>query len=98
MPRCDEGVFGPKLVILCSQEKLLSVEVVQTVLQTNSGGQGENPKAFELNHVKELGKLPPYLRYKVGQQCEGPRARSIVWLQKRGGSDCLSKTQHYANS
>ena len=42
-----------------SREKPLNVEMFETVLQTDSGGQGENPKAIELNWAKELGKLTP---------------------------------------
>ena len=30
-----------------------------TVPQTDTGGQGENPKALERTVVKELGKLTP---------------------------------------
>ena len=48
-----------KIVVPCSQEKPLNVEAVETVPQTNSGGQGEYPKALELNQAKELGKLSP---------------------------------------
>ena len=32
---------------------------VVTVPQTNTGGQGENPKALERTLLKELGKLTP---------------------------------------
>ena len=32
---------------------------VVTVLQTNTGGRGENPKALERTLLKELGKLTP---------------------------------------
>ena len=31
----------------------------KTVPQTNTGGQGENPKALERTQVKELGKIAP---------------------------------------
>ena len=58
------------MVIPCLREKPLNVEIRETVPQTDSGGQVENTKALELNHSKELGKLPPYLRYKVGQYRE----------------------------
>ena len=30
-----------------------------TVPETDSGGRGENPKVFERNLVKELGKVTP---------------------------------------
>ena len=41
------------------QEKPLSVRYCETVPQTNTGGQGENPKALERTRVKELGKMVP---------------------------------------
>ena len=34
------------------------------VPQTDTGGPGENPKAFGRTLVKELGKMTPYPRYK----------------------------------
>ena len=34
-------------------------EVTLTVPQTNTGRQGEKPKALEITLVKELGKLDP---------------------------------------
>ena len=36
-----------KVVIPCLQEKPLNVEASVTVPQTDSGGQGENPKVIE---------------------------------------------------
>ena len=33
--------------------------ILVTVPQTDTGGQGENPKALERTRVKELGKLAP---------------------------------------
>ena len=41
------------------QEKPLSFSLLATVLQTNTRGQGENPKALERTLVKELGKIAP---------------------------------------
>ena len=35
------------------------LQVIPTVPQTNTGGQGENPKALERTRVKELGKMAP---------------------------------------
>lgn len=43
----------------CFQEKLLSFRHVETVLQTDTGGQVENTKALERTRVKELGKMAP---------------------------------------
>jgi hypothetical protein len=42
-----------------SQEKPLSFRQQLTVLETDTGGQGENPKALERTRVKELGKIVP---------------------------------------
>ena len=55
-------------MIPCLLEKPLNVEAAQTVPITDSGGQDENSQAIELNQAKKLGKLPPYVRNKVGQQ------------------------------
>ncbi len=41
------------------QEKPLSFRYEVAVLQTNTGGWGENPKALERTRVKELGKIVP---------------------------------------
>ena len=41
------------------QEKSLNVEHIETVPQTNTGGQVENTKALERTRVKELGKMVP---------------------------------------
>lgn len=41
------------------QEKPLSFRLYVTVPQTDTGGQGENPKALERTRVKELGKIAP---------------------------------------
>jgi hypothetical protein len=43
----------------CFQEKPLSFRYYVTVPQTDTGGQGENPKALERTRVKELGKMAP---------------------------------------
>ena len=52
-----------------------------TVPQTNTGGQVENTKALERTTLKELGKLPPYVRKKearfVGNY--GPGAQTRGW-------------------
>ena len=37
---------------------------VQSVPETDTGGQVEYTKALERSVLKELGKLPPYLRKK----------------------------------
>lgn len=40
-------------------EKPLSFRQQETVPITNTGGQGENPKAPERTRVKEFGKMAP---------------------------------------
>ena len=53
---------------------------VQSVPETDTGGQVEYTKALERSVLKELGKLPPYLRKK-----EAPRKRKLSWgAQARG--------------
>ena len=54
----DES-FGTKSLIPRFQEKPLSFSYGETVPQTDTGRQGENPKALERTRVKELGKLVP---------------------------------------
>ena len=52
---------------------------VKTVPETDTGGQVEYTKALERRVLKELGKLPPYLRKKealiAGNRFEGAQAR-----------------------
>ena len=43
----------------CFQEKPLSFRYRKTVPETDTGGQGEYPKALETTLVKELGKIAP---------------------------------------
>jgi hypothetical protein len=45
---------------------------VQSVPETDTGGQVEYTKALERSVLKELGKLPPYLRKK-----EAPSKRKL---------------------
>ena len=39
--------------------KTSKLQVVQTVPQSDTGRQGENPKALERTRVKELGNIAP---------------------------------------
>ena len=39
--------------------KSSKLQIRMTVPETDTGGQGENPKAFERTLVKELGKIAP---------------------------------------
>ena len=52
---------------------------VQSVPETDTGGQVEYTKALERSVLKELGKLPPYLRKKealtMRKHCQGAQAR-----------------------
>jgi hypothetical protein len=51
MPRVIDPML-PRKAAVC-------VDRLETVPETDSGGQVENTKAFERNQVKELGKLTP---------------------------------------
>src|SRR3954451_21105526 len=48
-----------------------AVTTRRPVPQSDTGGRGEDPKAFGRTLVKELGKMTPYLRYKG---CSGREA------------------------
>ena len=53
---------------------------IKTVPQTDTGGLVEHTQALERTVLKELGKLPPYLRKK-----EAPCMRKHSWgAQARG--------------
>ena len=43
----------------CCQEKLLNVDFMVTVPQTDTGRRVENTQALERTRVKELGKIVP---------------------------------------
>jgi hypothetical protein len=43
----------------CFQEKFLLLIYILPVLITNTGAQGEYPKASEIIEAKELGKITP---------------------------------------
>ncbi len=57
--RDGEGSTEPEWLMPCFQENLLSFRLRITVPQTDTGGQGEYPKALERTLVKELGKMVP---------------------------------------
>ena len=48
------------------------------VPQSDTGVQGENPKAFGRTLVKELGKMTPYPRYKGCSLARGSRRESAL--------------------
>ena len=52
-------LFELKLLIPRFQEKPLSFRQIRSVPQTDTGGRGEYPQAFETTRVKELGKFEP---------------------------------------
>ena len=56
-PRRDS--LESKLLIPRFQEKPLSFSCDRTVPQSDTGRQGENPKALERTRVKELGNIAP---------------------------------------
>jgi hypothetical protein len=51
--------FRTKSLIPRFQEKPLSFSCDRTVPQSDTGRQGENPKALERTRVKELGNIAP---------------------------------------
>ena len=55
--------------------------------ETDTGGLVEYTKALERRVLKELGKLPPYLRKKEAR-C---KRKLSSGAQAQGGSDCLNK-------
>ena len=57
--RDNEQPSAAKLLIPSFQEKPLSFSCIETVPQTDTGGQDENSKALERTREKELGKLAP---------------------------------------
>ena len=44
---------------VCSETVPGNSSIIKTVPETNTGGQGEYPKALERTLVKELGKIAP---------------------------------------
>ena len=54
------GLIG----LLWAVNRSLEITPTETVPETDTGGQVEYTKALERRVLKELGKLPPYLRKK----------------------------------
>ena len=69
------GLIGLYPAVALSQE----ITPAETVPETDTGGQVEHTKALERSVLKELGKLPPYLRKKealtMRKHFEGAQAR-----------------------
>ena len=60
MPRSDdEKHLCFEVVDALLPRKTSKLQVMKTVLQTDTGGQVENTKALERTRVKELGKIAP---------------------------------------
>ncbi len=59
------------------------------VLETDTGGRGEDPKVSGITLVKELGKIAPYVCKKG---CLS-KVKSLKGPQRSGSGDCLPKTQ-----
>ena len=51
--------FGREVSDTQLPRKASKLQLNGTVPQTDTGGQGENPKALERTREKELGKLAP---------------------------------------
>jgi hypothetical protein len=62
---------------------------IWSVPETDTGGLVEYTQALERRMLKELGKLPPYLRKKeasaLGNQCRGAQARGWRLFNKNTG-------------
>ena len=56
---CGEASQEAEWLIPGSQEKPLSFRQRESVPETDTGGRGEYPQAFETTRVKELGKIVP---------------------------------------
>ena len=66
--------------MLSAVKRFQEITPTETVPETDTGGQVEYTKALERSILKELGKLPPYLRKK-----EAPYMRKHLWgAQARG--------------
>ncbi len=60
MLRCDnEHPLWSEVIDAMLPGKSSKLMKYGTVLQTDTRGQGENPKALERTRVKELGKIAP---------------------------------------
>ena len=57
--RDDELPLWSEVIDAMLPGKSSKLQVKVTVPQTDTGGQGENPKALERTRVKELGKIAP---------------------------------------
>ena len=82
LPECDEGRKSFALIGLGGRPGTSGKQhrQLKTVPETDTGGQVEYTKALERRVLKELGKLPPYLRKK-----EAPQMGNHLWgAQARG--------------
>ena len=65
--------------MLLAAKLFLEITPTETVPETDTGGLVEHTEALERTVLKELGKLPPYLRKKeapaMRKHCRGAQAR-----------------------
>ena len=54
-----EGTSVPELADATLPGKVSKLQVMQSVPETDTGGRGEYPQAFETTRMKELGKIVP---------------------------------------
>ena len=59
MLRYETSHYGGEAVDATLPGKASKLQVLSTVLETDTGGQVENTKALERTLVKELGKIVP---------------------------------------
>ena len=57
--RVETNSFLSEVVDAILPGKSSKLQVIRTVLQTNTGGWDENSKVLERTRVKELGKMDP---------------------------------------
>ncbi len=53
------SLLGDEVADTQLPRKATKLQLYKTVPQTDTGRQGENPKALERTRVKELGKMVP---------------------------------------
>ncbi len=59
MLRYETSHYGGEVADATLPGKASKLQVLLTVLETDTGGQVENTKAIEIIMDKELGKMPP---------------------------------------
>ena len=59
MPSTETRLIGAEVTDPTLPGKTSKLQVMQTVPQTDTGGQDENSQALERTRVKELGNMAP---------------------------------------